>query len=79
MQPDMVLRCLPTRLALPAGRLGKGARPELEHAVLVIRQHWPLAFHRCLVRDIQYSLVSLQGLFPQQSPHGTNVKSILKV
>src|SRR5947209_16179294 len=53
------------RLAVLPRRLGHRARPELEYAVLVIRHNWPLAFHRCLIRDIPSPLVSLPGLVSQ--------------
>ena len=62
-----IVRFLPdiARLAVLARRLGHRARPELEHAVLVIRHNWPLAFHRCLIRDIRSPLVSLPRLVSQ--------------
>src|SRR3954468_4859121 len=53
------------RLAILARRLGHRARAELEHAVLVIRSNWPLAFHLCRIRDIRCPLLSLSGPAPQ--------------
>ena len=34
-------------LRLAPGWVGRGTRPEPEHAVLVIRTDWPLGFHCC--------------------------------
>src|SRR5258708_457479 len=62
-----IVRFLPdiARFAVLARWLGHRARPEFEHAVLVIRHNGPLAFHRCLIRDIPLSVVSLSGLVSQ--------------
>src|SRR5206468_1891568 len=66
--PREIVRFWPdlARLTRLARGLGHRARPKLEHAVLVIRQNWPLAFHRCLIRDIRAPLVPLPALVSQK-------------
>src|ERR1044072_6608430 len=59
--PDIDRRSIAAGRALAAGGPAHGTRPELEHAMLVVVPvHWPLAFHRCLIRDILLPVVSLR-------------------
>ena len=44
-----------------AGRLCRGTRPELEHAVLVIRADGPLGFHCCRSEGVSARLSSTSG------------------
>ena len=48
---DILLESRLARIAQPSRRARRGARPELEHAVLFFRRDGPLGFHCCQLRD----------------------------
>jgi hypothetical protein len=46
---------LPSQISPLTRRMGQGARPEFEHAMLFLRLNGPLGFHCCQLRDILVS------------------------
>ena len=49
------LLSLPAQISPLTRRMGQGARPEFEHAMLFLRWYGPLGFHCCQLRDILVS------------------------
>ena len=50
--PGVLLKTLVARGPPPARRVGQGARPEFEHAMLIFRRNGLLGLHCCQLRDI---------------------------
>src|ERR1043166_8452104 len=75
LPPDIDRRYGPTAVSL-AWRPIHGARAELEHPVLVVALgRWPLAFHRCLIRDILWPCCSTSVPSHKSTPHDTDAES----
>src|ERR1700729_1873737 len=58
-------------------RMGRGARPELEHPMLVLRRYGPLGFHCCQLRDILTVFSTLAARLAENVDMARMRKSIL--